>query len=201
MMKRSIVTALSLIVILWLAGSSAWAQGRGGGGGRGPGGGPGGAGMPHGPSASGNSASGNSSSAHSSNASSNSSPGEVLSHNTKLDGKLTSKLQAKGLLPQGTDLKTACDGFRNLGQCMAAIHVSHNLDVPFGCFKADMTANPAAASGLTCPGPAGIGTGKAMTLGKTIQTLSPNANSKTESKKGMKDADLDIKDSESESKP
>src|SRR5438876_8577143 len=46
-----------------------------------------------------------------------------LTANSKLDTKLTSKLQAKGLLPAGMDLKDACSGFKNLGQCVAAIHV------------------------------------------------------------------------------
>src|SRR2546422_7379406 len=123
MIKRSIVTVLSLVVILWLAGASAWAQGRSGS----HPGGTGGTGTPRGSSA-GNSNSSTSSSTHGSNSSSNSSPGEVLSHNNgKLNTKLSAKLQSQGLLPAGTDLKTACNGFRTLGQCIAAIHVSQNL--------------------------------------------------------------------------
>src|SRR5260370_16619732 len=71
-----------------------------------------------------------------------SSPTSVLSKNSKLDSKLTSKLQSKGLLPAGTDLKDACAGFKNLGQCVAAIHVRHNLAVPFACMRAHIPAPP-----------------------------------------------------------
>jgi hypothetical protein len=179
MIKRSIVTILSLVVILWLAAASAWAQGRSGG--SHPGGGAGGTGMPRG-----NSASSTSSTEHGSNSSSNSSPGDVLSHNNgKLNTTLSAKLQSQGLLPAGTDLKTACAGFRTLGQCIAAIHVSHNLGGT--CTFANLTT-------------AMTGTAK-ESLGKAIQGCAPAANSKAAAKQGMKQANADIKDSESESGP
>ena len=181
MIKRSIVTVLSLVVILWLAGASAWAQGRSGGSHPG---GTGGAGTPRGSTASGNSASSNSSSTHGSNSSSNSSPGDVLSHNNgKLNTKLSAKLQSQGLLPAGTDLKTACAPFRTLGQCIAAIHVSHNLGG--NCTFAGLT------SAMTGTAP--------ESLGKAIQGCAPHAAAKAEAKKATKQADTDIKDSESES--
>jgi hypothetical protein len=91
----------------------------------------GGPGLPHGPSASSHGEL-NSSSSGSQGAAS-SSPQEVLTRNTKLDSTLTMKLQSKNLLPAGTDLKSACSGFRNLGQCVAAIHISHNLNIPLAC--------------------------------------------------------------------
>jgi len=182
MIKRSIVTVLSLVVILWLAGTSAWAQGRSGSTHPGPGG-TGGASTPRGSSA-GNSASSNSSSTHGSNSSSNSSPGEVLSHNNgKLNTTLSAKLQSQGLLPAGTDLKTACSGFRTLGQCIAAIHVSHNLGG--NCTFAGLT------SAMTGTAP--------ESLGKAIQGCDPHVSAKAEAKKATKQADTDIKDSESES--
>jgi len=133
----------------------------------------------------------------SSKAATSSSPTALLTKNTKLDSNLTAKLQSKGLLPAGTDLKDACDGFKNLGQCVAAIHVSHNLDIPFACMKANMTGTPPAA-GTTCP--AGTGSGKnKMSLGKSIQTLSPTANSKTEATNAQKQGDADIKEAETNS--
>lgn len=181
MMKRSIVTALSLVVILWLAGASAWAQGKSGG--SHPGGGAGGTGIPRNSSA-GNSPSSNSS-MHGSNASSNSSPGEVLSHNNgKLNTTLSAKLQSQGLLPAGTDLKTACAPFRTLGQCIAAIHVSHNLGG--NCTFANLTT-------------AMTGTAK-ESLGKAIQGCDPHVSAKAEAKKATKAADADIKDAESSDK-
>src|SRR5215469_11922345 len=59
-------------------------------------------------------------------------PGQLLSHNTQLSDKL------KSLLPPGTDLQAAADGFKNLGQFVAAVHVSHNLGIPFDQLKAKM---------------------------------------------------------------
>jgi hypothetical protein len=179
-MKRSILMAASMAVVLGVGSTSGLGQhGRGGGAG------PQGPASTHGASAA---------SAHANSAASSNSGPEVLTKNTKLDSKLTAKLQSKGLLPPGTDLKTACAGFRNLGQCMAAIHVSHNRDIPFACLKADMTG--AAPTGSICP--AVTGTSK-MSLGKAIQTLDPKADAKAEAKKAAKQAEDDIKESQSES--
>lgn len=125
-----------------------------------------------------------------------SSPGTVLAKNTKLDTHLTNLLQSKGLLAKGTDLKDACAGFKNLGQCVAALHVSHNLNISFACLSADMTGT-APASGTTCP--SGTGTSK-MSLGKSIQTLSPNSTSKTEVKTATKQADDDINEASTDTK-
>src|SRR5262249_19227691 len=63
-------------------------------------------------------------------------PSELLSHNTKLSSKLQS------LLPPGTNLQTASQGFKNLGQFVAAVHVSHNLGIPFDQLKAKMMGPP-----------------------------------------------------------
>ncbi len=68
----------------------------------------------------------------------------------------------------------ACSGFKNLGQCVAAIHVSHNLDIPFTDVKSKMT-----------------GTG-AESLGKAIKDLKPAVDAKAESKKAQKQADQDL---------
>lgn len=96
----------------------------------------------------------------------------LLSQNSKL----TSKVQA--LLPAGTSLEQAASGFKNLGQFVAAVHVSHNLGIPFDQLKAKMTGtNP-------------------ESLGKAIQDLKPLANSKAEAKKANKQAKQDIDESE-----
>ena len=159
----------------------------------GPGGGAGGAGGSHGP-AMGNAADHGSADTSAKGAAS-SSPTTLLTNHTKLDSTLTSKLQSKGLLPTGTDLKDACAGFKNLGQCLAAIHVSHNLKVPFACMQANM-AGTAPAAGTACP--TGTGSSK-LSLGKSIQALSPNADAKAESKTGTSEANADIKDAETAS--
>jgi hypothetical protein len=92
-------------------------------------------------------------------------PDELLTQNTKLSSNLAA------LLPAGTNIQTAAQGFKNLGQFVAAVHVSHNLGISFACLKSDMT-DTAPATGVTCP--SGTGTGpKALSLGASIQALDP----------------------------
>jgi len=183
--KQIIVVAAAL----FFAAAPVFAQHpHGGAGGVGGAGGSHGAAMSNGAADQGNSNS-------SAKGTSSSSPSTLLTNNTKLDNNLTTRLQSKGLLPAGTDLKDACGGFKNLGQCVAALHVSHNLKIPFACMKADMTG-VAPVAGTTCP--AGTGSSK-MSLGKSIQALEPTADSKTESKTATTQADADIKDAQTAS--
>ena len=100
-----------------------------------------------------------------------SSVSERLQDNTKLASKLQS------LLPAGTDLQTAAQGFKNLGQFVAAVHVSHNLGIPFDQLKAKMIGPPSES------------------LGKAIQALKPTANSKQAASTAEQEANQDIKDS------
>jgi hypothetical protein len=110
------------------------------------------------------------------------SPTTVLD-NSKLNTSLTNALEKSGISVPGGNLQSACSGFKTLGQCIAAMHVAKNLDIPggFDALKDKMTGS------------------NAVSLGKAIQEFSPNANAKTESKKGSKQADQDIRASESES--
>ena len=192
-MRRASRIVLAALVVAFYAGSGvAYAQhGHSGGGGMAGGmpGMAGGTGMSgtHGTSGT----HGNGASAMGSGNAANSSPDKVLGHNSKLDSTLTSKFQSQGMLPAGTDLKTACEGFKNLGQCVAALHVSKNLNIPFACLQANM-AGTAPATDTTCP--AGTGTSK-LSLGKSITTLQPGANATAEAKKANKQANSDIQSS------
>jgi hypothetical protein len=112
---------------------------------------------------------------------------QLLTQNTKLSDKISALT--------GEPAKEACSGFKNLGQCVAAAHVSKNLGITFDCLRSDMTGT-APTSGSSCP--AGTGS-KSMSLGKSIQTLSPDANRKMETKKGQQQADQDLKASASKS--
>lgn len=93
---------------------------------------------------------------------------------------LASKLQA--LLPPGTDLQAAAAGFKNLGQFVAAVHVSKNLGIPFDQLKAKMT------------GP------NAESLGKAIQQLAPTADAKAALKTAEQQAKADLKSTHPEDK-
>jgi hypothetical protein len=113
---------------------------------------------------------------------------ETVSDQLSKNSKLSNKLQTL----TGMSAQKACSGFKNLGQCVAAAHVSKNLGISFACMKADMTGQ-APAQGSSCR--AGTGS-KSMSLGKSIQALSPNVDQKLEAKKAEKQADADIKNSD-----
>jgi len=111
--------------------------------------------------------------ANSGKGSKESSVSDRLEDNTKLASKLQS------LLPAGTNLQQAAQGFKNLGQFVAAVHVSHNLGIPFDQLKAKMIGPPSES------------------LGKAIQALKPTANAKEEARKGEKQAKQDMDDTKS----
>jgi len=98
---------------------------------------------------------------------------QKLAKNTNL----ASKLQAR--LPAGTNLMEAADGFRNLGQFVAAVNVSNNLNVPFDKLKADMVT-------------------KKMSLGQSIQDLRPASSASVEAQHAEYDAGTLIAQTEQE---
>jgi hypothetical protein len=99
---------------------------------------------------------------------SHSSPSEVLSHNTAIAAKIKTLT--------GKDAETACSGFKNLGQCVAAAHVAKNLELPggFDALKAKMTGS------------------SSVSLGKAIQDLVPDADHKADAKKANRQASDDL---------
>ena len=88
---------------------------------------------------------------------------QKLQQNTNLAAKLRSRL------PAGTDLMTASAGFRNLGQFVAAVNVSNNLNIPFADLKTKMVTD-----------------GKS--LGQSIQALRPVASATVEAQRAEYDA-------------
>jgi len=96
---------------------------------------------------------------------------------------LASNLQT--IFPEGTDLQGAASGFKNLGQFVAAAHVSKNLDVPFDDLKAQMLG-PADGS-----------------LGRAIRALNPDFSGeavRAEVKRAEKQAKEEIKTAKEEAK-
>src|SRR5260370_18789875 len=93
---------------------------------------------------------------------SHASPATVLSHNTVMADKIKTLT--------GQDATTACNGFRNLGQCVAAAHVAKNLSIPGGF---DTLKTKVTGSG-------------AVSLGKAIPGLAPDAHAKAEVKRANK---------------
>ena len=174
-MKSLQILAITLACALWSAPALAQ-HGHPGGMGGGMGGG---ASADHGAADHGMNAAGNKSASH------GQTMNDILTKNTQLADKIQHLT--------GMSAQQACNGFKNLGQCVAAAHVSQNLGISFSCLQADMTGT-ATKSSTACP--AGTGS-KSMSLGKAIQTLRPSSDSKAEAKKASKQADDDIKDSNS----
>ncbi len=106
-------------------------------------------------------------------------PSSALS-NQHLDTALTNALGKSGITIPGGNLQSACGGFKNLGQCIAALHVSHNLGISFADLQAKMTGSGSES------------------LGKAIQSLGgANVNAKSEAKKAGKQAQHDLNSAES----
>lgn len=93
-------------------------------------------------------------------------PGEMLQRNAKLSDHLGK------LLPAGTDLQGAAKGFDNLGEFVAAVHVSRNLDIPFGDLKQRMT--------------------QGESLGEAIRALRPDADAQIEQRRARGQAEQDL---------
>ncbi len=190
-MKRAILYTTAFAVLICLSGLPLMAQGRGGGmAGGGMGRGPGMAGGPamgqgqqmgHGPMQGQQPGMDNGGMNRGPNDRNNGTsmggmktPDQLLSQNTKLSSRLQT------LLPAGENVQTAASGFKNLGQFVAAVHISHNLNIPFDQFKDKVTSGDS--------------------LGKAVHTLSPNLNHKeikSQVKKGKHQAKEDIKVSHS----
>ena len=80
-------------------------------------------------------------------------PERTIAQNIARDPKIEARV--KEMLPPGTTLEEASDGFRNQGQFVAALQASKNLDIDFADLKAEMTGN------------------RRLTLGEAIQKLKP----------------------------
>jgi len=95
-------------------------------------------------------------------------PNHVLTDNTHLAGRLQT------MLPAGQTTEGTATGFKNTGQFVAAVHAANNLSIPFDQLKAKMTGS------------------EKLSLGKSIQQLKPDADSKAEEKKAKKQAQADL---------
>jgi len=89
-------------------------------------------------------------------------------------------------LPAEATPSGAAAGFRNQGQFVAAVHVAHNLGIPFDQLKAKVTGSDA------------------VSLGKAIRELRPNLDDKAiknNTKLADRQAERDLEQSESAGKP
>ena len=114
---------------------------------------------------------------------------KTVDANSDRDKQLTSRLQARGLVPANADLADTCAGFKSMSGCLAAIHASHNAKVNFTCLKWDLTGVQPKADVSSCGTPGSGG----MSLREGIQLLNPDANAKAEAKVAEKQAHQDLK--------
>lgn len=196
-MKKQFIIMLAFALASFLLGAlPAAAQGRSGGhaaGGVGPGAGPGASGM-HEPMGMGTAMGnhGDFGTADTPTPRGPKTPGELLSQNSKLSDNLTN------LLPSSMTPQQACANFKNLGQCVAAIHVAKNLGLDFNSLECDMTLKAVSTGPTNTPGTCPDGTAtssKGMSLGASIQALDPTISKsevKSATKTGQKQAHADL---------
>lgn len=101
-------------------------------------------------------------------------PGEQLTQNKNLSDKLSALLRHQN--PPVTDLQAASRGFKILAQFVAAVHISHNLGIPF-----DQLKTQAQTSG---------------SYSKAIHVLRPDADAKAEVKKAAEQYIDDMRESQ-----
>jgi len=95
--------------------------------------------------------------------------GERIDRNPQLVARLTP------LLPTGVTLDKAAEGFKNQGQFIAALHASHDLNIPFAQLKAEMTGKDHDS------------------LGQAIHELKPTVDATAAAHKADGEADADVK--------
>jgi hypothetical protein len=117
---------------------------------------------------------------------------DQLDSKDEQDKKLTASLQAQGVLPANSDAKSACENFKALDDCVAALHASKNVGLDFNCLKSNLTGVQTSADMSGCKGPAGD---KSISLVKAIHAMKPDADAKGAAKTAEKQAKDDLKDS------
>jgi hypothetical protein len=110
---------------------------------------------------------------------------------TDQNKRLTALLQQNGVLPKDGDVSTSCSTFKNLSDCVAALHASHNVGLDFNCVRADVTGVQTSADLSGCKGPIGD---KAVSLQDALKRLKPEADAKAEAKNAEKQAKDDLKE-------
>jgi len=117
---------------------------------------------------------------------------EQLAANKEEERKLTLQLQA--LLPPKITLRDACSGFLSLEDCVAALHVSRNLNLKYNCLKWDITAARPAGDVRSCEAPP---RNKPLSLDKAIHILNSDVDARAQAKSAQRRAREDIKDASS----
>jgi hypothetical protein len=105
--------------------------------------------------------------------------------------RLTARLQQSGVLAGNGDVSTSCATFKNLSDCVAALHASHNTGIDFNCVRADVTGVQTSGDVSGCQGTVGD---KAVSLQEALKRLKPEVDAKAEAKSAEKQAKDDLKE-------
>jgi hypothetical protein len=93
------------------------------------------------------------------------------------------------VLPADADLQGTCSTFKDLGDCVAALHAGHNLGLNFNCLKSDLTGVQTSVDMSSCTSATN---GKPMSLRKAIHALKPDADAKAQEKNAEKQSREDL---------
>jgi hypothetical protein len=77
------------------------------------------------------------------------SSGSQTSIVTRISQNTVLAARVQALLPSGTSLQAATAGFKSEGQFIAALHVSHNLNIPFGQLQAEVNSGKTLGQAIT----------------------------------------------------
>ena len=114
-----------------------------------------------------------------------------LDANSDRNVKLSSRLQAQGVLPRDANVKDACATIKELNDCIAALHAGQNLGVDFDCLKSKLSGVQTRLGSSVCKS----GTqGKPVSLAKAIHSLRPDVNAGAETKKASDQAREDLRE-------
>jgi hypothetical protein len=119
---------------------------------------------------------------------------DELASDGHLEDRLTKQLRLQGLLPENKELQVVCSDFRDLANCIAALRLTHSLQLEFTCLKWNVTGVKPKSVADSCAGPAG---GKAMPLNRALDLLKPDIDSSKEASNALKKAHDDIRDARS----
>jgi len=108
----------------------------------------------------------------------------------ELDKRLEPKLRSAQILAADASLKDVCTNFVERGDCLAALHASHNLGLNFECVKSNFTGVRVGTETSSCRMPAGD---KPLSLLKTIRLLKPDADAKNAAKTAQAAAQEDLR--------
>jgi len=176
-MKRTTAVLTTFAIALYLSTVPLFPQQHGGGHGGSGGHGPTGT---HGPTGGGH-GSGGKGKASATTAGKSAGSLSNLKDGSKLSTNLENLLHLSGSTAF-SNLQADAKGFKNMGQFVAAVHVSNNLGIDFNTLKATMLGTKSGT--------------KPMSLGQAIKQLDPKADAKAEAKKATKQAHDDVEGTE-----